>query len=116
MLVELWPEVIGVGRCETVRQELAPSTVPRICAGGRRTDSGGMCGRDDGQRGAGRGPLVTGGLRPETAIGHGRPAGGAVAGSGGLATDLDTKHRETDAKKGDGARQLGRRNIADLHL
>ena len=33
-----------------------------------------------------------------------------------LATDLDTKHGETDANKRDGARQVGRLNIAGLHL
>ena len=34
----------------------------------------------------------------------------------GLATDLDTEHGETDANKRDGARQVGRLNVADLQL
>jgi hypothetical protein len=34
----------------------------------------------------------------------------------GLATDLDTKHGETDANKRDGARRVGRLTGADLHL
>ena len=34
----------------------------------------------------------------------------------GLATDLDTEHGGTDANKRDGARQLGRLNVADLQL
>ena len=34
----------------------------------------------------------------------------------GLATDLDTEHRRTDANKRDGARQLGLLNVDDLQL
>ena len=35
---------------------------------------------------------------------------------GVVATDLATQHHGTDANKRDGARQLGRLNIADLDL
>jgi hypothetical protein len=34
----------------------------------------------------------------------------------GLATDLDTEHGGTDANKRDGARQVGRLNVAGLQL
>jgi len=34
----------------------------------------------------------------------------------GLATDLDTEHGGTDANKRDGARQVGRLNVASLQL
>ena len=34
----------------------------------------------------------------------------------GLATDLDTEHGGTGANKRDGARQVGRLNVADLQL
>jgi len=34
----------------------------------------------------------------------------------GLATDLDTEHGGTGANKRDGARQVGRLNVADLDL
>ena len=34
----------------------------------------------------------------------------------GLATDLDTEHGGTDANKRDGARQVGRLNVAGLPL
>jgi hypothetical protein len=34
----------------------------------------------------------------------------------GLATDLDTEHGGTDANKRDGARQVGRLNVAGLKL
>ena len=34
----------------------------------------------------------------------------------GLATDLDTERGGTDANKRDGVRQVGRLNVAGLHL
>jgi hypothetical protein len=34
----------------------------------------------------------------------------------GLATDLDTEHAGTDANRRDGARQVGRLNVAGLQL
>ena len=36
--------------------------------------------------------------------------------AGDLATDLDTEHGQTRANTCDVARQVGRRNAADLHL
>ena len=33
-----------------------------------------------------------------------------------MATDLDTKHGETDGNKGDGAKRLGLRSAPDVHL
>ena len=47
--------------------------------------------------------------RPETARRLSLPLGG-------LATDLDTEHGGTDANKRDGARQVGRLNVAGLPL
>ena len=56
------------------------------------------------------------GLRPPCVASTSRNAVWFRLWLGGLATDLDTEHGGTDANKRDGARQLGRRNVADVQL
>jgi hypothetical protein len=56
------------------------------------------------------------GLRPPCVASTSRDAVWFRLWLGGLATYLDTEHGGTDANKRDGARQLGRLNVAGLQL